>query len=634
VTFLRSRPRRARGLWAALVASTLAAACAPPPEASRDRVIARLGDATDILVASSPATPHPLKIGTHTRDALRVEADAGLELRFEAPATHLSFSTAALNPRDITARVHFSIDAASNASGGEWVGLFEQAVEADDAGWIDHRIALPPAFRAGATLRLETRTEPSGPDAPTPLWGSVLLSAPERAEARTRPNVLLIVADTLGAAYLGAFGGASGVSPHIDALLSDGYSFRRAYAQYANTLVSHASLFTALYPLHHGVYPGQPARWLEESLVAHFARAGYRTAAFTEGAFVSANFGFAAGFDAYDDGAIGLEDQMRGGAARTFSRAADWLERFGRNGRFFLFVHTYEVHSPYLPEGEDSLHIARDLTPDDDRLLSREFQSARMLEHNSGRQRLEERDLARLAALHAAEIHSLDRLLGDFLGQLDALGLADDTLLVFSSDHGDQFGEHGKVGHGETLHNRVLHVPLGLRWPGVVPRGSSEVPVQLVDVMPTLLDLAGIEPAQELDGRSLAPILRAEKAPEVRAAFSEQRSARGECALLGLPERCRLDRISVQTQRFKLVESKLPAGSQLYDLREDPLERDDVAALHPDEVRRHGALLEAYRNTGEARRAEPDPADESAPSPAPVIDSDALERLRVLGYAE
>ena len=252
------------------------------------------------------------------------------------------------------------------------------------------------------------------------------------------------------------------------------------------------------------------------------------------------------------------------------------------------------------------------------------FQAQGVLRHNSGGQPIPERDLTRLAALHAGEVHYVDRIVGAFLEQLEALDLAQDTLVVLTADHGDQFGEHGKVGHGESLHNRVLHVPLAFHWPASLRPGASAAPVQLVDVMPTILDLAGLDAPARLDGRSLAATLRGDAAPP-RPAYSEQRSARGDCLQLALPPHCRLDRFAVQTERFKLVASKRPAWTRLYDLDADPLETRDVAAMHPDEVTRHLELIDAHR-----RSAALDPPEvEGNP-----IDPDTLRRLHELGYVE
>ncbi|MHC4505970.1 MAG: sulfatase, partial [Planctomycetota bacterium] len=572
------RLRRAASLCALVLLIPALPGCAPEAPVRLFHVVARLG--AEPVLEPSPGETVAYKLDTLTRNALSVPLGTSFETT-AAGAERLDFSiaVAALPRTPGSARFRIEVRAPDG-----WAPLFEREVAASRSRWTDHRVELGGAAEA---LRFSVEAVGGVEGSFTPLWGSIVLSA--RSDAAPAPrNAILIVLDTLGAAYLSAFEGAPGLSPRIDRFFGEGFTFRRAYAQYGNTLVSHASLFSGLYPQRHGIHPGGSARRLTVSMVAELARAGWYTAAFTEGAFVSAGFGFATGFDAYDDGMVGIVGQTHGDAAQTFARAGAWLEERAADERFFLFVHTYEVHSPYLPRDAASLELAGRLTPGDDRVFTKGDLNHRSRLYNRGKRTMEPRDLERLRALYSAEIHYLDGLVGAFLDRIDALRLADDTLVVLTADHGDQFGEHGKVGHGESLHNRVLHVPLGFRGPGVVP-GHSDVPVQLVDVMPTLLALLGLPAPADADGRSLAQEVRGGEAPP-RPAFSEQRSSPGECRRLRLDDDCRLDRFAVQTERFKLVTSDEPPFEHLYDLRDDPLETRDVAAAHPSEARRHRAL--------------------------------------------
>jgi arylsulfatase A-like enzyme len=562
------------------------------------------------LVEAAGRTAQPLKLGTHSREALAFPAGEAFEVSLRAPARGLVFSFAASAPA-----VGFEIEA---RAGGRWQPVFGAAVEGGEPAWRDQRLdgdALP----AGAR-RFRFRT--LGPADATAWWGGVAFLG-DAGRLRDAPNVILLSLDTLSAAYLSAFGEVPGVSPHIDAFLAEGFSFRRALAQYGNTLVSHASLFSGLYPRHHSLYPHNAFAGFD-SLVGDLAAAGYLTAAFTEGAYVAAAWGFGRGFDAYDDGVRGLSRQVRGGAERTFERATRWLERHAAGSRFFLFVHTYEVHAPYRVEEPAGWALVERLTPGDARRLPDRFQTDGILAHNGGGPELSTRDLAHLRALHVAEIQRLDALVGRFLARLAELGRDADTLVVLTSDHGDQFGEHGRVGHGNSLHNRVLHVPLGLRWPGRIPAGSSDAPVQVVDVLPTVLDLVDLPAPARLDGRSLVPLLRGEPDAE-RPAYSEMLSAPGECRRLALPQDCRIDRYAVQTRRFKLISSGLPRGEAFYDLDRDPLETRDVAAEHPEELARHRAWLAQYLST---------PAGGRGGAEVARPDAQTREQLEALGYLE
>lgn len=339
---------------------------------------------------------------------------------------------------------------------------------------------------------------------------------------------------------------------------------------------------------------------------------------------MASGWGTSRGFDWYDNGPP-QQGTTAGFAPRTFAEAAHWLEEYGRDTRFFLLVHTYEVHSPYLPRDEASRRILERFSPHDTRPLPARWQVAAILTHNAGRGAISDADLLRMRAHYLATIHGLDALVAGLLAELEALGLDRDTLVVLLADHGEQFGERGKVTHGESLHDRVLRVPLGFRWPGRIEPGESDAPVMLVDVLPTVFELVGLPAPEGVDGRSLAGwILRRPAAPEPRPAFSELGGPGAECERLALGPDCRLDRYAVQSGRFKLISSRLPPGEALYDLESDPRELHDVAARHPEELARLRALLERYL----AGRSE---ADSPAPAGEP-LDPTLRERLEALGY--
>jgi arylsulfatase A-like enzyme len=576
-------------------------------------------------LAGEPARPTapPLQatkrhLDTASRDALPAAEAFVVEL---APGdAELAFSTGVASSASCRVPVLFRIEA---DAGRGWEPLFQATHAAAVRRWQDHRagpLASVKRLRFSSSVRWPdpARAQTCAPQV-EPLWGSVLLLGAQRDP---RPNIVLISLDTLGAAYLGAFEGPPGVSPTLDAFLDSGFSFRRAFAQYGVTRTSHASLFTALYPPGHGAYPYDAVLPLP-SLVAQLARDGYRTAAVTEGGFVSGALGFHRGFDAYDDGtADALDPAASSDVDETLRRARAWLRGAGTRSRFFLFLHTYEVHVPYLPRDAPAQELARRLGAGDAAGLGPQRQPRLIIGHNDGSLTLEPQTREVLRALHLGEIQYLDRAIGRFLAELERMGLADDTLVVLTADHGEQFGEHGKMGHGESLHNRVLHVPLALRWPGHIRPGASDTVVQLVDVMPTILDLAGSEIPPGLDGRSLLPALEG-RTLEPRPAFAELREARGECRRLGRPDRCRLERYAVQTGRFKLVRSGEPPRDVLYDLEGDPLETHDASAQHPEALARHRALLAGYLR--DAPKHEPRPF---------TLDAELRERLRRLGYIE
>jgi hypothetical protein len=275
VTSRASRRRPASASCAALALAASFLLHCSPRQATREVVIARIGGEPAAAAQELPAAA-TLKLGTRTRNALRGAGATVFEVEVDGHALHLEFSTALLATADATGGASFSVEHRAGAE-GRWAEIFRSATTAGEAAWSDHRTALPSA--ALHRLRFSATTQPAEASGLEPVWGSVSFRAPAGASQRRRPNVLLIVLDTLGAAFLGDWGGAPDASPHIDAFIDQGFAFRRAYAQYGNTLVSHASLFSALHPIRHRVYPGLPGRPLAESLVAPRARSSARTSA-------------------------------------------------------------------------------------------------------------------------------------------------------------------------------------------------------------------------------------------------------------------------------------------------------------------------------------------------------------------
>lgn len=572
-----------------------------------------------IARASNEASPSiPLVLEQISRHARA----GSFEIASAQPVERIRFSIGVLGADRARGPARFSIRAQRDDS---WETIFEEALKPGPPGWHERSLALPEDMRSAARFRFESSLE--GADRGRRLQayiGSPVLLA---RRADPRPNVVFLLLDSLSASYLGPNGQQEGISPGIDAFLGDSFSFQRAYAQYGATLTSTLSLLTGLYPIHHGIYAGAESFTAQiDSLVEELASSGYLTAAITEGGSLASGWGTSVGFDWYDNGPLQLSVHA-GFAARTFREASRWLEENGAENRFALLVQTFEVHAPYMPRTSESRAIIERVSPGNARPLPARWQVVAIHNHNAGRAAISEKDLLRMKGHHLATIHELDQRVAAFLEQLAGLGLEENTLVVLLSDHGEQFGEGGKAGHGESLHNRVLHVPLGFRWPGRIEPGQSEVPVQLVDVMPTVLELVGQPAPASVDGRSLASLmLRRPEGELPRAAFSELRGPSSECARRDLERHCDLYRYSVQTERFKFVSSQSPPFEALYDLQADPAELRDVAGEHEDELTRHRALLAAHLAGGRA--------DGAAKQEARALDPATRGRLHALGYLE
>ena len=442
-------------------------------------------------------------------------------------------------------------------------------------------------------------------------------TALEAWQAARGPNLLLVSIDTLRADHLGAYGYDLPTSPTIDARLAgEGVTFTDVYSQSPKTTPSHMTLLTSLYPSVHGVelwQNGKPAHVLNpavHTLAEILKNAGYATAAFTGGAQVDPVRGFDQGFDLYTVGG-----QQR--------RARRWLGRH-RWQRFFVFYHTYDVHDPYLPPDEyirlfdpdyrgrvlDAIH----------RLRAEGGMSVAAWEGISRRfwesvDRSDPRDVRFVERLYDAGIRRMDaETIRPLLDRLDQLGLARDTLVVFTSDHGEAFGEHGQFQH-DDLYAGTVRVPLVLRWPGRLPAGLRIASrVRLIDVMPTILELLGVSAPPSLQGQSLTPLLHdAYGSPAAEGAVSEYSDGR-------LYESLRRGGLSY------IVDGP---EERLFDLVRDPAERQNVLATRPEEAAAMRAALERWRRNCRAlvpllgpRGGTIAPSDETA------------RRLRALGYLE
>ncbi|MEE8278965.1 MAG: sulfatase [Thermoanaerobaculia bacterium] len=337
---------------------------------------------------------------------------------------------------------------------------------------------------------------------------------PEVGALRLRPTrgYILITFDALRSDHLGAYGYERSTSPFFDQLARRGILFERAVAPYPSTLVSNMSLFTGLLPEEHGVYP--PSGVLSpriETLPERLRRHGFRTAGHTEGGFMAGGYGFARGFEEFTDTPYEAETDME----RTFSRGLGFLRRLGERERFFLFLHTYSPHDPYDPPP-----AYRSLFLSGDQIVGPAPNGATLKAINSGQLAIEPERLVYFKALYDASIRYAYDALRKFFEQLQSLGLAEDTTVFITADHGEEFLEHGKVGHTQ-LYPECLQVPLLIVHPDLAEGVRIARPVSTVDLAPTLLESAGLEPLERISGRSLVPLLTASEGGPPAAVYAE-----------------------------------------------------------------------------------------------------------------
>jgi len=467
-------------------------------------------------------------------------------------------------------------------------------------------VPLPERRVAGARLVLTLE----GPPAVAALLEPVL--APARVGARgdrpwsePRPDLLVVVADTLRADALAAWGGAPDVAPRLNALAARSRSFLDARATSVWTLPTHASMFTGLFPLQHGAVAKELTFPEElETIAELLSRHGYRTGAITEGGFVSRHWSLDQGFGFFDE--FGRFDEQ-GNEARSLRDTLADAERFlaHDDGRpVFLFVHTYRAHAPYRTGPEEDASA-------NDELLRRI--AARMVERGESEVSPAVVDEFRgeYHGLYLEGVRALDEALGEWIGALEQRGFLDHGALLFTSDHGEEFYEHGHRFHGWAPNEEKVRIPLFLRGAGIEP-GTVTVPASQVDIAPTLAALAGVAPLAAWAGHDLLSLQEARALP----AYNRQEDG--------------MEFLSVVDGGRKVIATGIEELSRCelhaaYDLRLDPEEARDLAGsdapwLAPT-ARAAARLWEVF-------------SEPVGTGGGVTLDGAALEELRALGYVE
>ncbi len=387
------------------------------------------------------------------------------------------------------AALHFAI--AWSAEGRPRRTLWEATLTAEQADAVhEARIPMLPDHADGASLTFEVRaTETGASGAGRAYWLDPALTA--RPTNRPRPNVLLVVLDTLRADRLGCYGYARPTSPRIDAIAREGVLIERAWSAAPWTLPSHASLFSSLHAVEHGVFDASVRLPEEAETIAEVLfNAGYDTAAFTEAGYVRPELGLAQGFQRFRCALSEVDE--------TFDGAADWIEQQERP--FFAFVHTYKVHTPYDPEGPARELLVR---PYDGPLPENARVDDVPAAHKPHDYTAE--DARYLSDLYDAEIRELDDAFGDFMDRLRRSGALENTLVVITADHGEEFAEHGQFNHSNSLYEEQLRVPLILIPPadGALASVAPDAPAMAVDVAPTIAQIVDAPVPRGWSGRSL-----------------------------------------------------------------------------------------------------------------------------------
>lgn len=468
-----------------------------------------------------------------------------------------------------------------------------------------------------------------------------------------RPNVVLLVLDSVRAANVSCYGYERQTTPHIDALAREGTLYEDAISVGCWTLPVHASLFTGLYPSSHGVTEAKDSLPADATTLAgRLEELGYRTACFSTNPYISDATGLTQGFGHVDD------LWRRTNPHLTRSRPAAWLKRLERRRRdarlllravhlllrprtmlrtfkrwrsvedrgarlanerikawlsesrndsapFFVFVNYMDSHEPRSPGAHNRRFMPPRVTPW--RLAGLSTSRAEVLARPPERRA---QDLALITSLYDGALAYLDARVGELMAYLSAEGLAEDTVVIVTSDHGDLLGEHEHIGHRLYLYENLVRVPLVVRHPSrFAAHARIGHQVQIGDLFPTILELAG-DTAPSAGFKSLLGIAGGGR-HDVTVAENTAPESHG-----------RVEMQMIRGERYKYI-SKSDGEDELYDLREDPGELENLASSRPDIAGELRERLGAWQRTVAGDSLEAGEAD---------YDEETLRRLRGLGY--
>ncbi|MBA7522032.1 2,3-bisphosphoglycerate-independent phosphoglycerate mutase [subsurface metagenome] len=400
------------------------------------------------------------------------------------------------------------------------------------------------------------------------------------------PNIILISIDALRADHLSCYGYHRNTSPNIDQLARGGVLFKNCLSQATWTLPSHASIFLSQYVWRHKVDNRNKRLVNSFATLAETLRdRNYTTCAFVGGGLLSAKFGFFnQGFEIYDDGIPHRREHYE--ISSYINKLLSWLESV-RNRKFFLFIHTYDVHEPYNPPAPYF-----DL-------------------YTKGRCKGE---LDYIMAVYDGGINYVDDQLGKIFEKLNQLGIDNNTIIILTADHGEAFREHDRLGHGHKPYIEIVHVPLIMKGPGIPRNRIYETWVQHIDILPTILEILNIPQRKEMQGRSILPLMKIYEIEEDFKTYSFG-------LVRNIPQR-RFS-MSLRTKEWTYIMNQ-DGLDELYDRINDPKEQNDIIKKRPLIAQKLKKELEDFiALTSEAK---PQIAEKVR------IDEELKEQLKSLGY--
>jgi arylsulfatase A-like enzyme len=440
-------------------------------------------------------------------------------------------------------------------------------------------------------------------------------------------NVLVITIDSLRHDHVGSYGYTKPTTPRLDAFAETGVRFARAYAPASWTLPSHASLFTGLYPQTNGVEEDRSV--LDERLPTLGERLqarGYRTGAVVCAPFLSTNFGLNRGFETYNTDLVsllplrGLREKV---APDVTEKGLAWLDETD-DRPWFLFLHYWDVHHDYNPPRGYVDLFDPGYEGDEDGL--------NITEREELKTGFDPRDLAHIVALYDGEIRYTDDGIGMLLDGLKERGLMENTMIFITSDHGEEFLEHGQMAHKKTCYEESVRIPLLASIPWVKAKAPVvEEAVNLIDLMPTILDLLGADRSDlELQGQGLAGLIRDGDPLEPRVLLTETLTG----LIPGIESRLRWSAMLTQDgKKLHAMRERTRRGPgklrwMLFDLPRDPGEQNDVHANRRSVANRLKGRLRATTKKLRDQREKLTVADDTQQE----LDPQTAEALKGLGY--
>jgi len=427
------------------------------------------------------------------------------------------------------------------------------------------------------------------------LGFELVAGAPEaaaQAQVCRDCNVILIAIDTLRADHLGAYGYGRGTSPSIDAFAKEARVFTNFYSNASWTVPSFSVMFTSQYPS--DVKMQLPSDKLDErfmTLAEVLKQNGYATVGFNSPTPVSRNGGFFQGFDGFT---VVQPDRQLQDTTLLVPQALEWLEA-NKGKKFFLFLHTFEVHDPFCPPGDfDRFRNA------EDRAALNCVDIVAISKHNRSEALLSRQELRRVVSLYDGDLAHADYNLGKLFERLRADGLYEKTVVVLTADHGEELGEREIIGHAYSLSNALTHVPLAIKAPNVPAGVEARSGGATIDIAPTILALVGVAKPSSFKGRSLteldpsrviyqetsAPIDLIKQLDRIIASGQAGQNAVRQEVVAPLKE-------SVIQANWKYTVDRTTNTRELHDLGADPTQLRNLIGTNAPQER---TLREAYES--------------------------------------